>query len=991
MRPLARQLWKTWFLWLLVCSVVTLGIGGWYAQSQSSALTMPERSFTSREMGVSIASDVNRALKLHIPVRELVGVPAWFADLVTSNPTLSGLALADASGELLFHEGLDPGLIAWLPHRLTESEEIVGPWLVTTVAVRTAADEPASAWLHVVSPGQSRSLTPWLMSWGLGSLAVVLGAWLLWMLLNIRLLRPVRAARQELEALASGTWPMPLPAGPHGNRHGAVAHAVHTRYVAILQKSEATLQKLNEVRAAHFDPAILARIDELAAPLLTRQHLKTDHGTALQRPNLLDRMSVIRRTLVGVAIGLGILAVSVYALMQLHARSDRNALIQFQQMLLRQSWQATLEKDRLQLDTVLRNTDGWLPWLNALSQVRPEDTPTEPVVPQTLPDGVQLSVLNSAHELVFTTATRNGKPQPDRLALAAMEKDGVAMAGVWQAVDRSFQSGVARRITTPDGAVLTVVATRALSLALEGTAQRMGAEVTLADLRDQPASKEPDPLVDAWLQGHKAHRQLDSEQGPQLMVSVALESTSGHTLGTLIARQALSAGPSDQGWGLVGLGWLALIAAAGGTLAFVRRSLLPVAQASRHLAAIASGESNDGGLLKAAQQPNADLRVDLLEKAIDNVDGKIEALKALRRSRERQGRRQARFIRHQMMQLASSLDDTARAGVLEDLERIEEASKTGHGQAEENTHHTPASAGAEDTRFQKVVDEVGILALGFQNLVGRVGDQYQQLGRLVQELREALRVKTQFIAIQQELEIARKMQLSILPHDFSNQHGLAIHGTMQAAKEVGGDFYDFFKISDHHVALTVADVSGKGIPAAFFMAVSRTLLRAVAQFSSDPAACLERLNDLLAADNEESMFVTLFYAVIDTRNGHVVYGNAGHNPPYVLRANGAVEIIPPTGDMALAIMEGLNYRQCTLQLHPGDALFMYTDGVTEACRADREMFGEPRLEELLTHMVHMSVPEVAGHIVAAIKAFEDGNPQADDITCLMTRYGKSFP
>jgi len=373
-----------------------------------------------------------------------------------------------------------------------------------------------------------------------------------------------------------------------------------------------------------------------------------------------------------------------------------------------------------------------------------------------------------------------------------------------------------------------------------------------------------------------------------------------------------------------------------------------------------------------------------MQRAIDRLRDTIEMLSALKRSRDRQGRRQARFIRQQMLELASRLDERARANVLEDLRRIEQAGRTGP----EPAVGVPAVAAAPayvDPRFEQVVDEVGILALGFQNLVGRVGDQYQELARYVEELREALRVKTQFIAIQQELEIARKMQLSFLPHAFDVHERLSLRATMNAAKEVGGDFYDFFPLDEHRVAVTVADVSGKGVPAAFFMAVSRTLLRAVARFGDGPAASLTRLNDLLAADNAEMMFVTLFYAVIDTRDGSVLYSNAGHNPPYLVRADGSIEALAPTGDMALAVMGGMDYSELGLVLAPGDALAMYTDGVTEACNPAEELYGEPRLESLLREVGRLDVETITRRVVEAVKAFEDGSPQTDDVTTLVVR------
>ena len=209
---------------------------------------------------------------------------------------------------------------------------------------------------------------------------------------------------------------------------------------------------------------------------------------------------------------------------------------------------------------------------------------------------------------------------------------------------------------------------------------------------------------------------------------------------------------------------------------------------------------------------------------------------------------------------------------------------------------------------------------------------------------------------------------------------------MQPAKEIGGDFYDFFALDEHHVAMTVADVSGKGVPAALFMAVSRTLLRAVAQFSESPAKCLVRLNDLLAADNERMMFVTLFYAILDTRDGKLVYANAGHNLPYVLRATGALEPIGQSGGMALAIMEGNEYEDHQVILAPGDRLFMYTDGVTEAFDPQGQMFGEQRLELMLERMRSLAIADIPDRIIFEVNDFEAGGPQTDDITCLTASF-----
>lgn len=291
----------------------------------------------------------------------------------------------------------------------------------------------------------------------------------------------------------------------------------------------------------------------------------------------------------------------------------------------------------------------------------------------------------------------------------------------------------------------------------------------------------------------------------------------------------------------------------------------------------------------------------------------------------------------------------------------------------------------DDAQAERPDDSLRRLAMVLSGMSGRIVRQQNILTSMVVELREALRVKTQFIALQHELEIAAKMQSAILPRRFVPRNGLSICASMTPAKEIGGDFYDYFELDAHRVAMTVADVSGKGVPAALFMAVSRTLLRAVAKFSDDPADCIGQLNSLLAVDNDQMMFVTLFYAVIDTRNGEVTYANAGHNPPYVLRSQGYLEPVAQTDGIALAVFEGMDFELGHLTLAPGDGLFMYTDGVTEAFNPDGEMFETDRLEALLTAHMGSPVDDVPAAIQAAVKAFEAGGPQTDDITCLMAR------
>ena len=209
---------------------------------------------------------------------------------------------------------------------------------------------------------------------------------------------------------------------------------------------------------------------------------------------------------------------------------------------------------------------------------------------------------------------------------------------------------------------------------------------------------------------------------------------------------------------------------------------------------------------------------------------------------------------------------------------------------------------------------------------------------------------------------------------------------MVPAREVGGDFYDYIVLDEHHIGIAIADVSGKGVPAAFFMAIARTLLRATALFNLTPGACLARLNDLLAAENEQGMFVTVFYGILNTETGYFSYANGGHNHPALVKAGGGVSWLPGTGGMLIGMMEDIAYKEGRVRLDPGDMLFFYTDGVVEAFDIDGTEFTDRRLQDILEACGSQPPGEVAETVLATVKAFERGAPQADDITCVSIRY-----
>ena len=250
------------------------------------------------------------------------------------------------------------------------------------------------------------------------------------------------------------------------------------------------------------------------------------------------------------------------------------------------------------------------------------------------------------------------------------------------------------------------------------------------------------------------------------------------------------------------------------------------------------------------------------------------------------------------------------------------------------------------------------------------------------EWREALASRDQLVVLQNELDVASKIQQSILPTEFPQHENYGIHASMEPARNVGGDFYDILMLERDHIGLAIADVSDKGVPASLFMMSSRTLLKGTAIGLPQPGDVLSDVNDLLYEENETAMFVTVFYAVYSPMTGELTYANGGHNPPLLIHADGSSEFLPQIGGIALGIAQGIPFPQRTLTLQRGDTLLLYTDGVTEAMNAESEEFGVERLQTIFRDTPPTSAQATNDAVFAAVHAFAGDTPQSDDITCL---------
>ena len=243
--------------------------------------------------------------------------------------------------------------------------------------------------------------------------------------------------------------------------------------------------------------------------------------------------------------------------------------------------------------------------------------------------------------------------------------------------------------------------------------------------------------------------------------------------------------------------------------------------------------------------------------------------------------------------------------------------------------------------------------------------------------------RERLISIQSELETAASMQQSILPRSFPTNPRYQIFGNMEPAREVGGDFFDVMRLPDNRVGLCIADVSGKGIPAAMFMMSARTWMSGASIGHPLPSKVLCEVNNLLEESNDSMMFVTLLYGVYDPSTNLFSYANGGHNRPLLFKADGSVSEIEAVSGIALGVLSGCDFEDQSVALAKGDVLLMYTDGVNEAERADEELFGMERLETVWDgNPPPNDAKEITREVFARVAEFVEGNIASDDITCL---------
>ncbi len=263
--------------------------------------------------------------------------------------------------------------------------------------------------------------------------------------------------------------------------------------------------------------------------------------------------------------------------------------------------------------------------------------------------------------------------------------------------------------------------------------------------------------------------------------------------------------------------------------------------------------------------------------------------------------------------------------------------------------------------------------------------------REIELYKQAMESHNKLILLKKELDIANIIQTSILPKifpPFPERKEFDIYAKMIAAKEVGGDLYDFFMIDKYRLGVVIGDVSGKGIAAALLMAVCKTLLKATAHKGMPTDEVLSEVNKIIVDESPSNMFVTVFYGLLDIRNGAFEYSNGGHNSPYLISADGNIKQLDNVGGLMIGAMEFSVYESTIITLKPGDIILFYTDGVTEAFNKTDEEYEDKRLVKSIENAGVESAEELVNKIISDVQTFTEGVEQSDDITCLVLKYLK---
>ncbi|HSV28669.1 MAG TPA: SpoIIE family protein phosphatase, partial [Candidatus Omnitrophota bacterium] len=509
----------------------------------------------------------------------------------------------------------------------------------------------------------------------------------------------------------------------------------------------------------------------------------------------------------------------------------------------------------------------------------------------------RFEVMNRDGELLYSSrGSLLEPPTVDAGTVRTIVEGGKPVRGVQQDASKSFTATLAFPLEHDAKVVGVAVLAADMQPPLQEFKASTGSDIFLVDRTSQLALGTDDTLWKVF-EGHITVRKsrLETHQDGETFYSVAvlpLYDGSERVIGALLTARDVTATQARQRMirqvsvaAVIGF----LLVVLGVFYVYLRRSFHPLDEAIAVLNALSRGDTS-----VTLEVKNDKDEIGRIAGTVGVFRDNMVKLELLQERRERQRRRQELYIRLQMLKLSEMLEQEARAAVLADLKQIEAMAERA------------AEGGEEGGK-----GELEVLGLAFQTMSDRIREQHERLEGLIAErtrdveiLREALRTRDQLAVLRQELDFARELQLSSLPQvfpPFPDRTEFQIHAAMVPAKEVGGDFYDFFMIDRYHLGFVIGDASGKGVPAAMFIAIARSLIKAVAPLSGSPGECMAFVNTMLAADNPQTLFATCFYAVLDTRTGEVAFSNAGHPPSLILRGNGEIEAIRDVSGVALGV------------------------------------------------------------------------------------------
>jgi sigma-B regulation protein RsbU (phosphoserine phosphatase) len=509
------------------------------------------------------------------------------------------------------------------------------------------------------------------------------------------------------------------------------------------------------------------------------------------------------------------------------------------------------------------------------------------------------------------------------------------------------------------GAVDLLSASVPAEAALERVARQMNADLLMRDRQGTPLFATDAALRDGAA-ALRAGQSVTLGGRVVRLEATPLENSAGARVGQVLVLVDATAETQSRRLLLLLAGALLVVAGAvtcGLLYRTIRDAIDPLSELARALQAVAGGDIFASAAIAARRD-----EVGAIQAALEALRSNTLALDRLQTGNRLAALRERALIGREIARLTAVLDGPERQEILGLLE--------GEGAA---------------------------LGPAFARLSGHVVQQHRAMAELLEErtrdlalVRQALEDRTQLHRMREELDVARRLQLSSVPTTFPQVPAFRLHAAMVPAKEVGGDFCDFVMLDDHRLALMIGDASGKGVGAAIFIAMARSLLRAAIGRGASPAEALAQANDVLAADNPTMMFATVIVAVLDCRSGLLTYANAGHNAPRRRGTQGEAEL-PVEPGIALGVMDGMTFADQALRLEPGDTVLMFTDGVTEAVGPGETMFGDARLSAIVGDAGLAEPARLVEAVAREVEAFADTEPQADDITMLALHWRGDAP